>query len=48
MEAINLFLETYKTAGTIEAIEVPLLQKLILTLLEKTRKIKQRSYPDLL
>ncbi|MFE4243229.1 hypothetical protein [Peribacillus butanolivorans] len=44
MGDIHLFLETYKTAGTIEAIEVPLPEKVDSSFLEKLEK-QTASYP---
>ena len=44
LEAINLFLEIYKTAGTVEAIEIPLPPDIDLTLLEKIKN-KTEHYP---
>lgn len=44
MEAIQLFLETYKTAGTIEAIEIPLSAQVDSSFLEKLEK-QTANYP---
>ncbi|KON83544.1 hypothetical protein AF332_27760 [Sporosarcina globispora] len=44
LEAINLFLETYKTAGTVEAIEIPLTPYVDLSFLEKIEN-RTESYP---
>ncbi|QED47926.1 hypothetical protein [Cytobacillus dafuensis] len=42
LEAINLFLKTYKTAGTVKAIEIPLTPYVELSILEKIENRTER------